>query len=513
MLDPYRSIRHTFNKFKQKIPSFNTIEQKSISIIRVIIILIIFILIYSCIQYILKPYDGYDVQPFETIGLGENSDGKAYATLLKFYLQDIKDIYEIGPDRLVISKNVPKSQTISAPLGNLSMQSSFEKEQLDYSISQIGTIGAEGVSLSIGNMLLLMKESRGKWPSTITCSLQRYNSTMILVAILKDNQNNKTMTFKDESIRLTDEQIPSMINDLAFKISLALCKQSKPELYPKKWQTFKYLTKGEDNYSRYIITGDINDLNNSYNMTQLAENTEPGYKGTFELLSNLGFCYLRIGDKDRAKNIFQNISQFRPLDNKLAYRSALGLGFVYIYNNNEKALDYFDKAIKLDHYSYTAWNGKGTILLIMGKYPDALKAFNNATGIDPNYADAWYNKGYALNLLGENASRYDEAITAHEEAIKAYEGAIKVDPVYAKAWYKKGYTLDLLGRLEKDNASRYDEAITAYEEAIKAYESAIKVDPIYAKAWYNKSLDLKMLGRTIEADIALSKANDLGYKG
>jgi Flp pilus assembly protein TadD len=42
---------------------------------------------------------------------------------------------------------------------------------------------------------------------------------------------------------------------------------------------------------------------------------------------------------------------------------------------------------------------------------------------------------------------------------------------------------------------------------------AIEIDPKMAKAWYLKGIVLKNLGRTNEAELALAKAKELGYKG
>ena len=51
---------------------------------------------------------------------------------------------------------------------------------------------------------------------------------------------------------------------------------------------------------------------------------------------------------------------------------------------------------------------KGLLLVIQGKYDEAIKAFDEAIRLDPNLAGAWNNKGVALNSQGN----YDEAIKA-----------------------------------------------------------------------------------------------------
>lgn len=59
-----------------------------------------------------------------------------------------------------------------------------------------------------------------------------------------------------------------------------------------------------------------------------------------------------------------------------------------------------------------SWNEKGVTLYNQGKYEDALECFNEATRIDPNYANAWDNKATVLLAL----DRCDEFKAADEMA-------------------------------------------------------------------------------------------------
>ncbi|MDI6704493.1 MAG: tetratricopeptide repeat protein, partial [bacterium] len=63
----------------------------------------------------------------------------------------------------------------------------------------------------------------------------------------------------------------------------------------------------------------------------------------------------------------------------------------------------------------------------------------------------WFNKGVELGKLRR-----------HKEAIKAFEKAIEINPQYAEAWVNKGFCLGELG---------------IDEEAIKAFEKAIEINP------------------------------------
>jgi len=138
------------------------------------------------------------------------------------------------------------------------------------------------------------------------------------------------------------------------------------------------------------------------------------------------------------------------------------------------AVEAFDKAIKLNPNSATAWNNKGIALKSQNKYDEAIVAHDKATELNPQLADAWYNKGMAL---------YDQ--NKYDEAIIAYDKAINIKPKLAKAWYNKGLTFGNQGK---------------YHEAIQAYDKAIGINPNDADVWYNKGTALRLLGRITEAD-------------
>ena len=78
---------------------------------------------------------------------------------------------------------------------------------------------------------------------------------------------------------------------------------------------------------------------------------------------------------------------------------------------------------------------KGTTLGKLGKHDEAIKCFDKAIKLNPNYEKAWNNKGVALDNLGK-----------HDEAIKCYDKAIKLNPNDEDAWYNKGLALDKLGK-------------------------------------------------------------------
>jgi tetratricopeptide (TPR) repeat protein len=229
----------------------------------------------------------------------------------------------------------------------------------------------------------------------------------------------------------------------------------------------------------------------------------------------------------------------------------------YHFNKNlNESLQYFDKAIEINPQFAEAWYNKAIVLGEVGRYEEAITAYDTAFSINPQieHAEAWCNKGTAFLHLG----RYEEAITAYntalsinpnlenagvwtnigvtlfnlgmyEGAIAAYGRAIKINPQFAEAWCNKATAL---GHLDQ-----YEEAIEAYdkafsinpqlesaeawynigtalckvdrcEESIEAYDKAMEMDPQteHVGAWYNKGLAFDNLGRYDDAIAAYERA-------
>lgn len=78
----------------------------------------------------------------------------------------------------------------------------------------------------------------------------------------------------------------------------------------------------------------------------------------------------------------------------------------------------------------------------------------------PDNSEAWVSKGVSLYNLGK-----------YEEALIAYDKAIEINPKYFEAWNYKGTVLYNLGR---------------YEEALIAYNKAIDIDNENSVIWSYK---------------------------
>lgn len=185
----------------------------------------------------------------------------------------------------------------------------------------------------------------------------------------------------------------------------------------------------------------------------------------------------------------------------------------------EEAIQAYDKAIKLDPDDAVTWNDKGCALLDLSRHEEALQAFDEVIESNPQNTLAWFGKASVLDKLGK-----------HEEALQACDKLVELDPQDASAWYGKGYVLNNLGRYEEalqacdkliELDPQSDDAwfgkgyilnnLDRYEEALPFLDNATKIDPMSTISWYNKGVALDGLGRSTEAQACYDKARELGY--
>ncbi len=156
----------------------------------------------------------------------------------------------------------------------------------------------------------------------------------------------------------------------------------------------------------------------------------------------------------------------------------------------------------------------GRRALDAGLYDDALRAFNEALRLKPEYDVAWLLRGHTLRRMGDldgalkcfatalRSNRESEegwmglAATLHElgryrEEVEAYDELIRLRPRFVEAWINRGAALHDL----KD-----------YAGALACYDKILSLRPEHAAAWNNKGAALLRLGDEARAAQCFDRA-------
>ncbi len=140
--------------------------------------------------------------------------------------------------------------------------------------------------------------------------------------------------------------------------------------------------------------------------------------------------------------------------------------------------DYNDNDFqKMDLYK------KGLNHMSNEKFLDAIRSFDLALRLDPQFVDAWIKRGYANFHLHE-----------YTIAIGSYDRALQIDVNNAEAWNLKG-----LAYYKMKN----------YEKAIECCEKAIDINPNDGMSWYNKACYLTLSGKVDEGLDALKRSIEI----
>ena len=83
----------------------------------------------------------------------------------------------------------------------------------------------------------------------------------------------------------------------------------------------------------------------------------------------------------------------------------------------EKALEDFNRAIKVDPKIAAGYLGRANTFNMMGRYGESIEDYDTVIEIDPKLANAYINRASAYSHLGE-----------YEKAIADYEKGLELDP-------------------------------------------------------------------------------------
>jgi tetratricopeptide (TPR) repeat protein len=218
-------------------------------------------------------------------------------------------------------------------------------------------------------------------------------------------------------------------------------------------------------------------------------------KKLFELAATLRTTELiKQGKFTEALNLLKEAAHLLPKSALMAY----DLGVAHAANAKamtdraEQAKEYreaikaYEKALELNPDFPEALNNLGVVLVALGadeNAKEAIEKYNLALTKKPGYAAAFYNWGNLLRETGDLPG-----------AIEKYQGALNSTPNDPDILYNLGYVF---------NASEQ------YEEAIESYRKALEAKPDDADILHNLGISLFSSGQKREALATLYKARQL----
>lgn len=190
-----------------------------------------------------------------------------------------------------------------------------------------------------------------------------------------------------------------------------------------------------------------------------------------EKLCRTGFNFSINGQDQKALQYFQKATERDPNDPIAWY----GLGYCYAgLKNHDSAIEAYKQAIRVNPYDETTYFHLGNYYNKLGRHEDAIVAYKEVIRINPEFVAAYFNLGIAYARLG----RFDEGRAA-------FKAVTRINPEDAAAYFNVGMAYSQLGQ---------------YEEAIEAHKQVIRLKPDFAPAHYNLGVAYGKLGRP-EAEI------------
>ncbi|MDE0397841.1 MAG: tetratricopeptide repeat protein [Candidatus Poribacteria bacterium] len=148
------------------------------------------------------------------------------------------------------------------------------------------------------------------------------------------------------------------------------------------------------------------------------------------------------------------------------------------------AIKDFDKAIELNPEFAEAYNNRGNAYDNKGDFDKAIVNFNTAIKFKSDFVEAYVNRGVAYGKRDE-----------FNKAINDFTTAIDLDPSHAGAYFNRGNPYLLKGD---------------FERAIENYDTAIKLNPDDAQSYCHRGLARLNLKEWDKAEVDLTAAKNNG---
>ena len=282
--------------------------------------------------------------------------------------------------------------------------------------------------------------------------------------------------FRTGAVALADRF--SYLPALAFSLALAFLLSTVPRAVARP---VRALSAGALAGLAFLTLGRQAAWSNSISLWLEASARAPSSALVF---NNLGRAFADAGRGAEAGEAYRRALEIEPR----SAEALTNLGTLKAYAGDlAGAADLFRAALEQpSRFSPEAHNNLGNVLAGTARTEEAVRHFEAAIRLRPEYPEALNNLANALALKGDLAG-----------AEARYREAIRLRPDYPAPWLGLGGVLQETGRIE---------------EAVGAFRRCVALDPSRASANYYLGQALAAAGREDEAAAYLRKAAELGAK-
>lgn len=117
----------------------------------------------------------------------------------------------------------------------------------------------------------------------------------------------------------------------------------------------------------------------------------------------------------------------------------INLGVIYKDKGDlDKAVEEYEKALAIDPHLEVGYNNLGVAYFLKGNYAEAIRHYQKAVEINPKNLESYVNLGIAYGMQKRS-----------DEAIRAFQTAISINPQHAETQYNLAIIYDENGEIEK----------------------------------------------------------------
>ncbi len=306
-----------------------------------------------------------------------------------------------------------------------------------------------------------------------------------------------------KDFQLTSDRISSLTAGIVMTVILE-----------ENWDGKSYFLKAK-------ITTDTDELVKSIDRLrgnqEESKNWEEMKKKTEEALKEIEKLKKEIGS-GRGEKVSQE--KYVKAVNELNAMDWFKKGSVLRYSkkNNQEAMKAFDKAIEIDPNYAKAYAGRAAIYNEWGQYQNGLRESEQAIKLDPNLPWGFNCRGWAYNGLRN-----------HQKALEDLNRAIDLEPKYAWAYSHRSSAYYWLAKYHQAledankaielapglanayfNRGRSLASLNNIQDAFKDYDRAIQLDPMFSWSFLFRAYAFLKLNKTEQALGDFKRAASLG---